>query len=139
MFNKKYKTPLSPWRLSDDAQRITTNRQRTIIVKCKYISDKMAPKFTDDEIRGHLAELGYTNIPEERLRVFVNDLRRLMKYEEKKRRLAGELEELKNRTPRQQKSTRSGYFYAVLWIRNDLFHIQLRIFRVPDPDPTHVI
>ena len=29
----------------------------------------------------------------------------------------------------------------VLWIRNDLFwiRIQLRIFGVPDPDPTHII
>ena len=27
---------------------------------------------------------------------------------------------------------------SVLWIRNDLFQIRLRICRVPDPDPTYV-
>ena len=29
---------------------------------------------------------------------------------------------------------------GVLWVKNDLFQIQiqLRIFRVPDPDPTYV-
>ena len=66
----------------------------------------MAPKFTDDDIRQQLAELGYPNIPEERLRVFVKDLRRLMKYEEKKRQLAAELEEedLENQSPRQKNS-----------------------------------
>ena len=29
-------------------------------------------------------------------------------------------------------------FETVLWIRNDLFRIQLRFFRVPDPDPTYL-
>jgi len=61
----------------------------------------MAPNFTDEEIRAHLAELGYTNIPEGKLRSFVKDLRRLMKYEERKR----QLEDLENRSPR-HKSTR---------------------------------
>ena len=31
------------------------------------------------------------------------------------------------------------WIVVVLWIWNDLFPIRLRIFRVPDPDPTHVI
>ena len=34
------------------------------------------------------------------------------------------------------------YWYTIaynLWIRNDLFRIRLRIFYVPDPNPTHGI
>jgi hypothetical protein len=59
----------------------------------------MVAKFTDEEIRRHLAELGYTNIPAERLRVFAKDLRRLMKYEERKKQLASELDNLENKSP----------------------------------------
>ena len=32
-----------------------------------------------------------------------------------------------------------GKFWTVLWILNDLFRIQLRMFKVPDLDPTHFI
>ncbi len=67
----------------------------------------MERNFTDEDIKRHLAELGYANVPDERLRVFVKDLRRLMKYEEKKRRLTAELEEMENRQSR-QKTTRYG-------------------------------
>ena len=35
--------------------------------------------------------------------------------------------------------TAYNYWYAVLWIRNDLFQVRLRILNVPDPDATHVI
>ena len=32
-----------------------------------------------------------------------------------------------------------GKFWTVLWILNELFRIQLRMFKVPDLDPTHFI
>ena len=66
----------------------------------------MERNFTDEDIKRHLTELGYANVPDERLRVFVKDLRRLMKYEEKKRRLTAELEEMENRGQPRQKTTR---------------------------------
>jgi hypothetical protein len=62
----------------------------------------MEPKFTHDDIRRHLAELGYSNIPDERLKVFAKDLRRLMKYEERKRLLEADLEDMENRRPGQK-------------------------------------
>jgi hypothetical protein len=78
----------------------------------RYVSELLEEKnmernFTDEDIKRHLAELGYANVPDQRLRVFVKDLRRLMKYEEKKRRLTAELEEMENRQSR-QKTTRYG-------------------------------
>ena len=63
---------------------------------------KMERKFTEEDIKRHLGELGYSNVSEERLKVFVKDLRRLMKYEEMKRRRAMELEDLENTSPGQK-------------------------------------
>ncbi|XP_001640703.2 hydrolethalus syndrome protein 1 homolog [Nematostella vectensis] len=40
-------------------------------------------EFTEEEIRDKLAELGYTNVPREKLREFADDLRQLMRYEKK--------------------------------------------------------
>jgi len=62
----------------------------------------MERKFTEEDIKRHLGELGYSNVSEERLKVFVKDLRRLMKYEEMKRRRAMELEDLENTSPGQK-------------------------------------
>lgn len=63
------------------------------------ISEKMVGKFSDEDIKKHLTDLGYKNIPEEKLKTFVADLRRLMKYEEKKKLLDNKLENLENLEP----------------------------------------
>jgi len=41
--------------------------------------------FTQEDIRRHLADLGYTNVTDEKLEGFVRDLRKLIKYEERKK------------------------------------------------------
>jgi len=43
--------------------------------------------FSKDDVRQHLTELGYKNIPDEKLDSFLKDLRRLIKHEEKKKRI----------------------------------------------------
>ena len=45
---------------------------------------KMIPPFSRDEVRRHLIDLGYKNVTEEKLDLFVKDLSRLVKYEEKR-------------------------------------------------------
>ena len=65
------------------------------------IPDKMNSKFSVDDIKKHLIDLGYTNIPEDKLETFVGDLRRLVKYEERKKRLDGKLASLENSKPSQ--------------------------------------
>ena len=44
----------------------------------------MIPPFSRDEVRRHLIDLGYKNVTEEKLDLFVKDLSRLVKYEEKR-------------------------------------------------------
>ena len=44
----------------------------------------MIPPFSRDEVRRHLIDLGYKNVTEEKLDLFVKDLSRLIKYEEKR-------------------------------------------------------
>ena len=51
-------------------------------------------KFSKDDVRGHLAELGYSNIDDDKLDDFCQDLRRLIKYEEKKKTIGRKLEQL---------------------------------------------
>jgi len=41
--------------------------------------------FSQEDIRRHLADLGYTNVTDEKLEGFVRDLRKLIKYEERKK------------------------------------------------------
>ena len=52
--------------------------------------------FTQEDVRLHLEELGYKNIPEEKLASFLKDLRRLIKHEEKKKRIDDKLSQLEN-------------------------------------------
>ena len=47
----------------------------------------MIPPFSRDEVRLHLVDLGYKNITEEKLDIFVKDLTRLVKYEERQAKL----------------------------------------------------
>ena len=56
-------------------------------------------QFNDDDIKKHLHDLGYRNIPEGKLQTFVSDLRRLVKYEEKKKLLDRKLDNLENVQP----------------------------------------
>ena len=51
-------------------------------------------KFTRQDVRDHLSELGYNNIEEEKLDEFCADLKRLIKYEEKKKNINTKLEQL---------------------------------------------
>jgi len=59
----------------------------------------MSLNFSEDEVRKHLSELGYRNIPEGKLEAFVGDLRRLIKYEERKKRLDRKLDNLEQTNP----------------------------------------
>lgn len=43
--------------------------------------------FTPDDVKEHLVSLGYKNVSEDQLKDFVRDLRRLIRYEEKQKRL----------------------------------------------------
>jgi len=51
-------------------------------------------EFTREDIVRHLAELGYKNVEDSKLDSFCADLKRLIKYEEKKRRVGEKLEQL---------------------------------------------
>ena len=51
-------------------------------------------KFSKDDVRLHLAELGYSNIEGNQLDEFCDDLKRLIRYEEKKRNIGRKLEQL---------------------------------------------
>ena len=43
--------------------------------------------FSSEDVRNHLESLGYEDISERQLKDFVKDLRRLIQYEEKQKRL----------------------------------------------------
>ena len=51
-------------------------------------------KFSKDDVRKQLSDLGYSNIEGRQLDEFCEDLRRLIKYEEKKQNIGRKLEEL---------------------------------------------
>jgi len=52
--------------------------------------------FSRSDIKRHLAELGYSNITEEKLDSFVRDLRKLIKYEERKKEVENKLDDIEN-------------------------------------------
>ena len=52
----------------------------------------MSVTFSKEDVHKHLLDLGYTNITDEQLREFMTDLKRLIRYEEKKRRIEAHLE-----------------------------------------------
>ena len=47
----------------------------------------MSLTFSKEDVRKHLLDLGYTNISKEQLKEFMNDLKRLIRYEEKQKRI----------------------------------------------------
>ena len=61
----------------------------------KHFNDMDNPlKFTKDDVRSHLAEQGYSNIQGNQLDEFCEDLKRLIKYEEKKQNIGRKLDQL---------------------------------------------
>jgi hypothetical protein len=61
----------------------------------------MEIKFTVEDIRNHLSELGYKSVPQDKLNTFVSDLQRLIKYEEKRKHLDRKLGTLDSSASRQ--------------------------------------
>ena len=61
-------------------------------------------EFTREDVVKHLADLGYDNVEEAKLDSFCADLRRLIKYEEKKRRVGEKLEQLERSQRRLQET-----------------------------------
>ena len=51
-------------------------------------------KFSKEDVRKHLAELGYSNIEGNQLDEFCEDLKRLIQYEEKKQNIGRKLDQL---------------------------------------------
>ena len=51
------------------------------------ILDDMTLTFSSEDVRNHLESLGYKNISDRQLKDFVKDLKRLIRYEEKQKRL----------------------------------------------------
>ena len=47
----------------------------------------MTLTFSSEDVRNHLESLGYKNISDRQLKDFVKDLKRLIRYEEKQKRL----------------------------------------------------
>ena len=66
----------------------------------------MDSKFSVEDIKRHLRDLGYTNVPEEKLVTFVSDLRRLMKYEERKKLADKKLKDIEKNSPGRKRSQR---------------------------------
>ena len=64
------------------------------------ISMEDVSKFTREDVRRHLTELGYSNIEESKLDEFCTDLRKLIKYEEKKKKIGQKLEMLEQNQKR---------------------------------------
>ena len=52
----------------------------------------MSVPFSKEDVHKHLLDLGYSNITNEQLREFMTDLKRLIRYEEKQRRIEAHLE-----------------------------------------------
>ena len=52
----------------------------------------MSVTFSKEDVHKHLLDLGYSNITNEQLREFMTDLKRLIRYEEKQRRIEAHLE-----------------------------------------------
>ena len=51
-------------------------------------------KFSKEDVRKHLGELGYSNIEGNQLDEFCEDLKRLIQYEEKKQNIGRKLDQL---------------------------------------------
>jgi len=69
----------------------------------------MSFSFTKDDVRQHLLSLGYKNLTDEQLQEFCKDLKKLIRFEEKQKRIEAHLEFRKrNREHQQQRQQRRG-------------------------------
>jgi len=59
--------------------------------------------FSRSDIKRHLAELGYSNVTEEKLDSFVRDLRKLIRYEERKKEVENKLDDIDHQLPPRHK------------------------------------
>ena len=48
--------------------------------------------FSKDDVKGHLLSLGYKNLSEDQLAEFCRDLKKLIRYEEKQKRIEAHLQ-----------------------------------------------
>ena len=62
----------------------------------------MSFSFTKDDVRKHLLSLGYKNLTDEQLQEFCKDLKKLVRYEEKQKRIEAHLEFRKRHREHQQ-------------------------------------
>ena len=80
----------------------------------------MSVPFSKEDVYKHLLDLGYSNITDEQLREFMMDLKRLIRYEEKQRRIEAHLEyTAKTSKEDQTQRTNNGNFHEFLtsfWI-----------------------
>merc|ERR1712080_633183 len=53
---------------------------------------------TREDVQKHLLDLGYTNISEEKMDLFIKDLRKLIVYEERKKAVSGTLDLMEGQT-----------------------------------------
>ena len=58
----------------------------------------MSLSFSKEDVHKHLLDLGYTNISNEQLREFMTDLKRLIRYEEKQKRIEAHLKYADNQS-----------------------------------------
>ena len=72
----------------------------------------MSLSFSKDDMRKHLLDLGYTNISDQQLHDFMYDLKRLIRYEEKQKRIEAHLnyveEHKQGKTPSKKKNNVAG-------------------------------
>ena len=52
----------------------------------------MSLSFSKEDVHKHLLDLGYSNITNDQLREFMTDLKRLIRYEEKQKRIEAHLQ-----------------------------------------------
>ena len=79
----------------------------------------MTLTFSSEDVRNHLESLGYKNISDRQLKDFVKDLKRLIRYEEKQKRL----EKLKT-IEEHPKSSLVNQFLFILFTFNHQIKIQ---------------
>jgi hypothetical protein len=76
----------------------------------------MSVPFSKEDVHKHLLDLGYSNITNEQLREFMTDLKRLMRYEEKQRRIEAHLEYTAKSSKDQNEKTEKGKYKKILII-----------------------
>ena len=68
----------------------------------------MSISFNKDDVHKHLLDLGYSNISGDQLQEFMKDLKRLIRYEEKQKRIEAHLNVTKGTSPKSPISENKG-------------------------------